>query len=153
MRLIDRYLQTQAYAFRRNMMFLHFGNSILILFALVSIYITHKSSSHFREGYANNKAERPSSDDGMRYNIGTFDLESWSCELKTVEGARMVWEDYGKQCSIEMAGRGVMIPFLIVGWMLCGMSIWQMIGCKRDADGERIKTEQVELEMDKMNAV
>lgn len=134
-------------------MFLHFSNSILILFALVSIYVTHKSSSHFNERYINRKADRQSADDGMRYNIGTFDLETWSCELKSVAGAQMVWEDYSKQCGIEMAGRGMMIPFLVVGWCLCGLTIWQMIGCRRDADGERIKTEQVELEMGKMNAV
>lgn len=146
-------MQTQAYAFRRNMMFLHFINSILVLFALVSTYVTHKSSSHFNERYINYKADRASSDDGMRYNIGTFDLETWSCELKIVPGAFMVSEDYRKQCAIEMAGRDMMIPFLIVAWVLCGLSIWQMIGCRRDANGERIKTEQVEVEMGKMNAV
>ena len=146
-------VQTQAYAFRRNMMFLHFANSIVILLALVSIHVTHKSSSHFSERYINRKADRPSSIDGMQYSIGTFDLETWSCELKSVPGASMVSEDYGKQCSIEMAGRGLMIPFLIVGWILCGLSIKQMIECRRDANGERIKTEQLELEMNKMNAV
>ncbi|KAF1960068.1 hypothetical protein CC80DRAFT_284521 [Byssothecium circinans] len=146
--------KTQAYAFRRNFMFLHFSNSVLILFALVSIYVTHKSTSHFSERYINSKAERPSSmdEDGMRYSRGTFDLETWSCELKVVEGAKMVWEDYGKQCMIETAGRGMMIPFLIVGWALCGLSIWIMIGGRRDADGARIRTEQAELEMGKMNA-
>src|SRR5437763_1569603 len=84
---------------------------LVILFALISIYVTHKSSSSFSERYVNRKADRSSSDDGMRYNIGTFDLETWSCELKSVDGARMVWEDYGKQCAIEMAGRDMMIPF------------------------------------------
>ncbi|KAF2642388.1 hypothetical protein P280DRAFT_395332 [Massarina eburnea CBS 473.64] len=144
--------KTQAYAFRRNLMFLHFSNSVVVLFALVSIYVTHKSSSHFRERYVNFKADRASSADGMRYGVGTFDLETWSCELKTVAGAEMVWEDYAKQCMIETAGRGMMIPFMITGWALCGLSIWMMIGGRRDADGQRIKTEQVELEMGKMNA-
>ncbi|KAJ4294342.1 hypothetical protein N0V90_008032 [Kalmusia sp. IMI 367209] len=144
--------KTQAYAFRRNMMFLHFGNNILILFALISIFVTHKSTSHFNVRYITNKADRPSSNDGMRYNIGTFDLETWSCELKSVPGAEMVWDDYGAQCSIEVAGRGVMVVFLVVGSALAGLSIWGMIG-RRDATGERIKTEQVDVEMDKMNAV
>ena len=134
-------------------MFLHFSNSILILLALVSIYVTHKSSSHFNEFYIMNKAERPSSEDGMRYNRGTFDLENWSCELQSVDGAKMVQEDYSKQCMVEMAGRNMMIPFLVVGWVLAALSIWQMIGGTRDADGERMKTEQVEVEMGKMNAV
>ncbi|KAF2690601.1 hypothetical protein K458DRAFT_438480 [Lentithecium fluviatile CBS 122367] len=145
--------KTQAYTFRRNVMFLHFTNSIIILMALVSLYVTHKSSSHFSERYINNKAERPSSEDGMRYNRGTFDLETWSCELQDVDGARMVQEDYGKQCVVEMAGRAMMIPFLVVGCVLAGLSIWSMIGGARDADGERMKTELVEVEMGKMNAV
>lgn len=145
--------KTQAYAFRRNMMFLHFSNSIIVLLALISIYVTHKSSSHFSERYINNKADRPSSEDGIRYNRGTFDLETWSCELRTVDGARMVQEDYAQQCVVEMAGRFIMIPFLVVGSALAALSIWQMIGGARDADGARMKTDQVEVEMEKMNAV
>ncbi|KAJ4357707.1 uncharacterized protein N0V89_002283 [Didymosphaeria variabile] len=144
--------KTQAYAFRRNMMFLHFGNTVLILFALISTFVTHKSTSHVKVKYITNKAERPSAADGMRYNIGTFDLETWSCEWKTIPGAEMVWDDYAAQCHIEVAGRSMMILFLIVGIGLAGLSIWGMIG-RRDSSGERIKTEQVELEMDKMNAV
>lgn len=134
------------------MMFLHFSNSVLILFALVSLAMSHKSSSHFSERYINKKADLASSEDGMRYNRGTFDLETWSCELKSVPGSRMVWEDYGKQCTAEVAGRAMMIPLLIVGWGLCGLSIWMMIGGWRDANGQRIKTDQVELEMGKMRA-
>lgn len=136
------------------MMFLHFVNSIVILLALVSIYVTHKNSSHFSERYINRKADRTSpTNNDVEYGIGRFDLETWSCDLRSVEGAGMVREDYGKQCDIEMAGRGIMIPFLIVGWILCGLSIKQMIECRRDADGERIKTEQLEVEMGKMNAI
>jgi len=133
-------------------MFLHFGNSIVVLLALVSISVTHKSTSQFRERYINYVADRPSSMDGMRYRIGTFDLETWSCELSTVNGARMVWEDYGRQCVIETAGRGLLICFMVVACALAGLSIWGMIS-KRDAHGDRIRTEQVEVEMGKMNAV
>ncbi|CAI6338311.1 unnamed protein product [Periconia digitata] len=143
----------QAYAFRRNMMFLHFSNSVMILFALVSLAMTHKSSSHFSERYINFKADLASSEDGMRYNRGTFDLETWSCELQTVPGARMVAEDYGRQCAAEISGRIMMIPFLILGWGLAGLSIWVMIGGWRDANGQRMKTASVELEMGKMRAV
>jgi hypothetical protein len=135
------------------MMFLHFTNSIIILLALVSLFVTHKSSSHFSERYITNKADRPSSEDGMRYNIGTFDLETWACELRNVGGARMVHEDYAKQCVIDQAGRNIMIPFLIVGWALAAVSIWQMIGGTRDAEGKRMETDLVEVEMGKMNAL
>ncbi|KAF2872779.1 hypothetical protein BDV95DRAFT_477763, partial [Massariosphaeria phaeospora] len=144
--------RTQAYHFRRNAMFLHFTNSILVLFSLVSISVTHRSSSHFRAGYVNFRADRPSADDGMRYNIGTFDLETWSCELKMADGARMVAEDYGRQCHLELAGRFVMIPFAVLGFALAGLGISQMIVGKRTPEGERLKTEDEGVEMGKFNA-
>lgn len=134
------------------MMFLHFANNILILFALISTLVARKSSSHVNLRYVTNKADRPSAADGLRYNIGTFDLETWSCEWKSIPGANMVWNDYGAQCHIEVAGRNMMCLFLVLGMALAGFSIWGMHG-RRDASGERIKTEQVELEMGKMNAV
>lgn len=137
-------------------MFLHITNSILILFALVSIYVTHKSTSHFRDGYVNFRASRMndnSTENFFRYNIGTFDLETWACELKEVRGAATVKDDYGMQCGVEVAGRAIMIPFVIIAWLVAGLGIWGLVGGgRRDADGERIKTEDVGLEMDKMNA-
>jgi hypothetical protein len=134
-------------------MFLHFSNSIIILLALISLYVTHKSSSHFSLRYITDKADRPSSDDGMRYDRGTFDLETWSCELQNVAGASMVREDYKRQCGVEMAGRALMVVFLVMGWGLAGVSIWGMVGGWRDGEGERIKTDVVEVEMGRMNAV
>ncbi|KAH7371484.1 hypothetical protein BKA66DRAFT_182534 [Pyrenochaeta sp. MPI-SDFR-AT-0127] len=148
--------RTQTYAFRRNIMFLHLTNGILILFALVSIAVTHKSTSHFRDGYVNFRASRMddnSTENFFRYNIGTFDLETWACELKDVRGAAMVTEDYGIQCGVEVAGRAIMIPFVIVAWLVAGLGVWGLVGGgRRGPDGERIKTEDVGLEMDKMNA-
>ncbi|KAF2018250.1 hypothetical protein BU24DRAFT_440884 [Aaosphaeria arxii CBS 175.79] len=144
--------RTQTYSFRRNIMFLHFTNSIMVLFSLVSIFVTHKSTSHFFEGYVIRKADRPG--EGVRYNIGTFDLETWSCELKTVEGAKMVWEDYSRQCDIEQAGRAVMIPFMIVAFVIAAVGIADMMKCRRqDANGLTMKTEDVNAEFGKMNAV
>ncbi|KAL5120161.1 hypothetical protein ACEQ8H_001987 [Pleosporales sp. CAS-2024a] len=151
--------RTQAWAFRRNIMFVHIINSILILLALVSIFATHKSSSHLWDGYVK---FRTTMTDGskdpkktvFRYNIGTFDLETWSCEMKDVPGASMVHDDYAKQCSIEIAGRGIMIPFMILVWAVAGISIWGLVGGgRRGPDGDRVKTENVGLEMDKMNAI
>ncbi|KAF2117961.1 hypothetical protein BDV96DRAFT_489251 [Lophiotrema nucula] len=144
--------KTQCYSFRRNSMYLHLTNSILVLFSLVSIYVTHKSTSHFFPGYVDFKAKKPG-DNGVRYNIGTFDLETWSCELKTADGAQMVWQDYGMQCEIEYAGRMVMIPFMVLAFTLAGLTIWGLVGGKRDPDGERMKTEDVGLEMGKFNAI
>jgi hypothetical protein len=142
-------------------MFLHFTNSILILFSLVCLFVTNKSTSHFREGYIMRKAADPSRfptnpedpAEGIQYNIGTFDLETWSCELKNMPGARVVFEEYSKQCGIEIAGRAVVVPFMIVAFLITGWSIAQMMRCRRDADGERMKTEDVGIEMGKFNAI
>jgi hypothetical protein len=136
-------------------MFLHITNGILVLFALVSISVTHRSTSHFRDGYVNFVASRM--DDGnpgdnfFRYNIGTFDLETWSCDVR---GASMVQEDYAKQCAIEVAGRALMIPFVILAWSVAAIGIWGLVGGgRRGPDGERVKTEDVGLDMGKMNAI
>jgi hypothetical protein len=142
-------------------MFVHIINSILVLFALVSISVTHKSSSSFRDGYVNFKTSFMNdstpddpTDNFFRYNIGTFDLESWSCGLKDVRGAMMVQTDYGKQCSIEIAGRAIMILFVVFAWAVAGVSIWGLVGGgRRGPDGERVKTADVGLEMGKMNAI
>ncbi|KAI4644118.1 uncharacterized protein J4E78_009702 [Alternaria triticimaculans] len=154
--------RTQSYAFRRNIMFLHITNAILVLFALVSIYVTHKNTSHFREGFVNFRASRMNdtasttaqpSPSFFRYNFGTFDLETWACELAGVEGAGMVREDYGMQCGIEIAGRAVMIPFVVVAWGVAAIGLWGFVGGgRRGPDGERMKTDEVGLEMGKMNA-
>jgi succinate dehydrogenase hydrophobic anchor subunit len=139
-------------------MFLHITNAILVLFALVSIYVTHKNTSHFREGYVNFRASRmndtaSTQDNFFRYNFGTFDLETWACELQDVRGAAMVREDYGRQCGIEIAGRAVMIPFVIVAWAVAAVGLWGFVGGgRRGPDGERMKTDEVGLEMGKMNA-
>lgn len=152
-------------------MFLHIMSAILVLFALVSIYVTHRSTSHFRDGYVNFRASQFDSNNStssrttasldnnsdpefFRYNIGTFDLETWACELKDVRGAAMVQSDYARQCYIELAGRAVMIPFVVLAWIVAGTGIWGLVGGgRRGPDGERVKTEDVGLEMGKMNAI
>jgi succinate dehydrogenase hydrophobic anchor subunit len=150
--------KTQSYAFRRNIMFFHISNAILVLFALVSIYVTHKNTSHFREGFVNFRASRMNNtastqENFFRYNFGTFDLETWACELQDVRGAVMVRDDYGKQCGVEIAGRAIMIPFMITAWAVAAVSLWGFVGGgRRGPDGERMKTDEVGLEMGKMNA-
>ncbi|CAN9248330.1 unnamed protein product [Alternaria alternata] len=150
--------RTQSYAFRRNIMFLHITNAILVLFALVSIFVTHKNTSHFREGFVNFRASRmndtaATQETFFRYNFGTFDLETWACELQDVGGAAMVREDYSKQCAVEVAGRAVMVPFMVIAWAVAAVGLWGFVGGgRRGPDGERMKTEEVGLEMGKMNA-
>ncbi|XP_014560739.1 hypothetical protein COCVIDRAFT_12559 [Bipolaris victoriae FI3] len=154
--------RTQSNAFRRNTMFIHIVNAILVLFALVAIYTTHTNSSTYRPTYiseltANSTSTTPTiaspSDPVFRYDRGTFDLETWACSLKSVEGAGMVRDDYAKQCSIETAGRAVMVPFLIAAWIVAGVSVWGFVGGgRRGPNGERMSTDEVGVEMGKMNA-
>ncbi|KNG43989.1 hypothetical protein DDE82_000186 [Stemphylium lycopersici] len=145
--------RSQSYAFRRNVMFLHITNAILVLFALVSIYVTHKNTSHFRSGYVAFRASRmqdttENQEPFFRYNVGTFDLETWACELQRVKGATIVREDYGRQCGIEIAGRAIMVPFVAAAWLVAGIGTWGFIGGgRRGPDGERIKTDELGLEM------
>jgi hypothetical protein len=153
-------------------MFLHFSNSVLVLFSLVSIFITHKSTSHFRQGYIMRQADRSQpenstipvispnatsftnpnrhDDNAIRYNLGTFDLETWSCELKDVPGAAAVWSEYERQCGIEMVGRVLVIPLVAISFLIAGACIRQMMRYRRDANGERIKTEDVSVEIGKL---
>ncbi|KAL6706128.1 hypothetical protein ACN47E_006044 [Coniothyrium glycines] len=147
--------RTQTYAFRRNIMLLHITNALVILFALVSIYVAHKSASHFRDGYVNFRAsvmnDISPEQTYFRYSVGRFDLETWACELKDVKGAAMVQDDYSKQCHIEVAGRDIMIPFMILSWLVAGVSVWGFVGGgRRSPDGERVKTQDVGLELGKM---
>lgn len=145
----------QAYAFRRNAMFLHITNSILILFSLVSVWVTHQKSSRFRDGYVNFVASRmndtDSSENFFRYNVGRFDLETWTCELKDVRGAAVVSDAYGSQCHIEIMERLLMIPLAIMAGLVAAVAVWGLVsGGRRGPDGERMRTEDVGLEMGKM---
>lgn len=145
-------------------MLLHLMNGIVVVFALISVFITHKSSSQFRDGYVNfsvtfMNGQKPNpkiapTPKFFRYSLGTFDLETWSCELKDVRGTGMARDEYSKQCGIEVAGRAAMIAFMVLAWLVAAIGIWSLFkGGRRGPDGERIKTEDVGLEMGKMNAI
>lgn len=139
-------------------MFVHIVNAILILFAMIAMFVTHNNSSRFRESYiTQHVASMHEAPAGLelvfRYDIGTFDLETWSCELKGVKGAQMVQDDYAKQCAIEVAGRAILVPFALVAWCVAAVGIWSFIeGGRKGPDGQRMRTEEVGLEMEKMNA-
>ena len=139
-------------------MFVHIINAILVLFSLIAIYVTNNSSSHFRNSYvvqrASSMRDAPASSELVfRYDIGTFDLETWSCEMKGVAGASMVQDDYAKQCAIETAGRAILAPFVLAAWSVAAVSIWGFIeGGRKGPDGERMRTEEAGVEMGKMNA-
>lgn len=66
------------------------------------------------------------------YDRGTFDLETWSCELKDVPGAMVAWDDYTMQCHLERAGRWMMIPYLLIGVSVAFFVVWEMIGVQQD---------------------
>ena len=144
-------------------MFLHITNSLLILFAFVAISVTHTSSSHFRDAYVLFRTSLSSSfpsssflssndtDSSFRYNIGTFDLETWACDLRSARGADMVREDYARQCKIEVAGRALMVPLAVVAWCVTGSAVWGLVGGgRRGPDGERVKSGDVGLDMERL---
>lgn len=139
------------------MMFLHLSNAIFVLFALVSIYMTHKNSSDWDGEYVSQLAVPTTvmkQDPVFRYDMGTFDLETWACELKDVPGAAMVQTDYAKQCSVEVAGRAVMVPLVISAWLVAGASIWGFVsGGRKGLSSEQMDTEDVGFEMGKLNAL
>ncbi|KAF2204238.1 hypothetical protein GQ43DRAFT_365064 [Delitschia confertaspora ATCC 74209] len=139
----------QTYIFRRNVMFLNIINTLLILFSMVALFVTHKSSSHFSVRYMSRKGGFGK--DGI-YNRGTFDLETWSCELQSIPGAKVAWDDYASQCRIEVAGRMMMVPFLLLGIGVTCISVAQMMGCQRDGK-EQSKPGLEDFEMSKFNAV
>lgn len=135
-------------------MLFHVVNALVVLFTLVSLYVTHANTAHFHDDYINVLAsQRNATQTYVRYNLGTFDVETWTCELQRAQGASMVSDDYGKQCGDEIAGRAVMIPFMLLAWLIAGVSIWGFAkGGRRGSDGEAIRTQEVNLEMGKMNA-
>ncbi|RMZ66080.1 hypothetical protein GMOD_00005147 [Pyrenophora seminiperda CCB06] len=145
--------RTQSHVFRRNIMFFHLVNAFVVLIALVLIEFTHAKTAHFRADYINDLAsQRNATQTYVRYNRGTFDLETWTCELYRTQGVGMVQDDYGKQCADEIAGRGVMIPFMLLAWLIAGVGIWGFIkGGQRAPDVEAVKTQEDGFEMDKMH--
>jgi hypothetical protein len=131
------------------------------------MFVSHKASSSFKSenipGTPN--AVSPSGYKYFLYDSGTFDLETWTCQLENARGVGEAREDYGKQCGIEVAGRTIMAPFFVVAFIVAGTAIWSfIIGGKQsshdghlwtkdadlefgkgDADGKQVQVEEVEL--------
>lgn len=144
--------QTQTRAFRRNAMVLHIINAILVMTALIAMFVSHKASSSFEyeliPGTPN--AVSPSGYRYYRYDSGTFDLETWTCELEYVKGVGEARKDYKAQCEIEVAGRTIMVPFFLVALAVAGLSVWALIvGGEQGRCSEHIHTKDIDLEMSK----
>ena len=129
-------------------MFVHFINTIMILLSMVAIFVTHKSSSRFSRNYVSRRGGF--GPDGF-YDRGTFDLETWSCDLKSSRGAEVARDDYSSQCQIEEVGRWMMVPFLLISVGVTCLTVIQIMGCQEETDEEQ-KT-PVEFEMSKFNAI
>jgi hypothetical protein len=147
--------QTQTPTVRRNAMTLHIVNACMLLIAMISIFFTNATSSRFRieDIPEQPNAVSPTGFRYYRYDAGTFDLETWSCELKDAPPIGMAREDYSKQCMIETAGKTIMIPFFIVGLAVAGVSIWGFISMGKTTTGdEQLWTKDMELEMGKVDS-
>ncbi|KAF1926152.1 uncharacterized protein M421DRAFT_40695, partial [Didymella exigua CBS 183.55] len=141
--------RTQTRAFRRNAMILHIINAVLVLCALIAISVAHKKSSTFQYQLIpkDPNVASPSGYRYFRYDSGTFDLETWTCELKDARGVGDARKDYSAQCHIEVAGRMIMTPFFLAAVTITMLSVWALIvGGKEMPYNEQIYTKDVDLE-------
>lgn len=120
----------------------------MILLSMVALFVTHKSSSRFSGNYVSRRGGF--GPDGF-YDRGTFDLETWACDLKSARGAEVARDDYASQCQIEIVGRWMMVPFLLFGFGITCLTVAQIMGCSQDTDEEQKMPP--EFEMGKFNAI
>lgn len=136
-------------------MILHLVNVILVLTALIAMFTSHKNSSKFESNLIPEtpNAVSPSGFRYYRYDSGTFDLETWTCELENMKGVGEARKDYKAQCEIEVAGRTIMAPFFLVALAVAALSVWMLvIGGKRTPGGEHIYTKDADIEMSQETA-
>lgn len=141
--------RTQTRTFRRNAMVLHIINVVLVLFAIIAMSVSHKASSTFEADLIPREpnAVSPSGYRYYRYDSGTFDLETWTCELMKPESVGDARSDYRAQCEIEVAGRTIMVPFFLAALAVAGMSVWAFImGGSQELRSDHIYTKDVDLE-------
>ncbi|UPX16914.1 uncharacterized protein EKO05_0007295 [Ascochyta rabiei] len=146
--------KTQTRVFRRIAMVVHIINAILVLTALVAILVSHKASSLFNYELIPNSpnAVSPSGYKYYRYDAGTFDLETWTCELESPDSIGEARKDYKAQCDIEVAGRTILVPFFLVAVAIAGVSICALVvGGRQESQSEHLWTKDVDLEMNKGN--
>ena len=133
-------------------MILHSINAILVLTALITMSVSHKASSSFKYNLIPKEPNAVSTSGYRyyRYDSGTFDLETWTCELKNTKRVGEARKDYQAQCEIEVAGRMIMVPFFLVTLAAIGLSVWALVvGGKQGPRSEHLYTKDADLEMGK----
>jgi hypothetical protein len=90
-------------------------NACFALAALIYILAIHSQSAHFDPDY---KAQN-----GI-YDQGTFDVETWTCELAAYTGAQDVHDIFSGQCPLETAGRGMFVVLCLVAFAAAGTAFW-----------------------------
>jgi hypothetical protein len=144
--------QTQTRSFRRNSMALHVVNTILVLSALIGLSVAHKDSSTFDYKLIPQEpnALSPSGYRYYRYDAGTFDLETWTCELMNIPAVGDAMKDYSAQCQIEAAARMMLVPFFLATIAVTGLSIWALVvGGRQLPHNEQLYTKDIDLEVGK----
>ena len=73
-------------------------------------FVVHAISAHFDPSYRSpkNDAFGP----GAYYEKGTFDLETWTCDLAG-KPVKAMGNSYQTQCLVEKASRWILIPMFI----------------------------------------
>lgn len=114
--------------------------AVLSLVSLLTIFVSHLRSAHFDVNYK----DPYSGGYGPwgRYAKGTFDLETWTCDLAAFEGSPSI-QTFSKQCRIEQAARWALVPFCIVSVLAAGLGWWAMSNEKANVD-ECIKLKEVD---------
>ncbi|KAJ4994180.1 hypothetical protein SVAN01_00009 [Stagonosporopsis vannaccii] len=142
--------RTQTRAFRRNALVIHTINTIMVLIALIAMSVSHKASSTFQAELIPREpnAVSPSGYRYFRYDAGTFDLETWTCELMHPDSVGEARKDYQAQCNIEVAGRMMMAPFFLAALAVTGLSVWTLVaGGEQGPSKEYIYAKDADLEM------
>ncbi|KAF2103211.1 hypothetical protein NA57DRAFT_72191 [Rhizodiscina lignyota] len=87
--------------------------AILFIACLGSIYGVHNASAHFDPTYTYYTADDSSFNGSWgpnnKYSGGTFDLETWSCDLTDV--SEVSFPEFGARCWVEKIARWLLIPW------------------------------------------
>lgn len=89
-----------------------FGTALDSLIALFETFLLHNSSATLPQGMSNKSPMVVFEDQETAYLV--FDVETWTCAFSD-GGWGGVFEG---QCALERAGRWVMVPFCVVGFVV-----------------------------------
>jgi hypothetical protein len=110
----------------------HIVNHLFCVATLVLVFIQHGNSARFDVTTLLAQSRDSVADQDqplITYSAGTFDLESWSCDL-----ARFAPSNFNATCQLEMAERYLLIPLALLNlFCLCTGLIARHLDLKLEA--------------------